>query len=76
MRIGNLRVVIYPNDHIPAHVHVIGNGNEAVWNLNCPSGPVSLRENHGFSQADLSRIEDALNPEVEYLCGRWWELHG
>lgn len=23
-RIGSLRVMIYPNDHRPAHVHVIG----------------------------------------------------
>jgi len=28
-RIGGRRVVIYPNDHRPAHVHVIGNGCEA-----------------------------------------------
>ncbi|WHZ20694.1 MAG: hypothetical protein OJF55_002843 [Rhodanobacteraceae bacterium] len=24
LRLGGLRVVIYPNDHRPAHVHVIG----------------------------------------------------
>ncbi len=28
-RINGLRVVIYPNDHKPAHVHVIGSGREA-----------------------------------------------
>ena len=28
--IGGWRVVIYPNDHRPAHVHVIGGGCEAV----------------------------------------------
>lgn len=38
-----LRVVIYPNDHRPAHVHVIGNGCEAVFNLNCPNGPNEWR---------------------------------
>ena len=32
LRIGGLRVVIYPNDHRPAHVHVIGDG-EAVFIL-------------------------------------------
>ena len=31
--IGGWRVVIYPNDHRPAHVHVIGGGCEAVFNL-------------------------------------------
>lgn len=37
-RLGGLRVVIYPNDHRPAHVHVIGAGNEAIFVLNCPGG--------------------------------------
>jgi hypothetical protein len=26
LRIGSLRVVIYPNDHPPAHVYVLGPG--------------------------------------------------
>jgi hypothetical protein len=34
LRIGGLRVVIWPNDHRPAHVHVKGAGGEAVFNLN------------------------------------------
>lgn len=38
-----LRAVIYPNDHRPAHVHVQGNGSEAIFNLGCPDGPVELR---------------------------------
>jgi hypothetical protein len=35
LRIGNLPVVIYPNDHRPAHVHVIGADGEAVFVLSC-----------------------------------------
>jgi hypothetical protein len=55
MRLDGLRVVVYPNDHRPAHVHVIGRGCEAVFTLNCMSGPVELRENYGFPRA-LSAI--------------------
>jgi hypothetical protein len=33
LRIGGLRVVIYPNDHPPAHVHVLGPGWLVVINL-------------------------------------------
>lgn len=44
LRLGALRVVIYPNDHRPAHVHVLGAGGEAVFVLNCPDGPPELRE--------------------------------
>ncbi len=47
LRFDGLRVVIYPNDHRPAHVHVIGNGHEAVYELNFPFDGAILRENYG-----------------------------
>jgi len=49
LRIGGLRVVIFPNDHRPAHVHVIGAEGEAVFILHCPNGPPALRESYGLS---------------------------
>jgi hypothetical protein len=52
LRIGGLRVVIWPNDHRPADVHVKGSGGEAVFNLNSPGGPSALRESYGFRLAD------------------------
>jgi hypothetical protein len=55
--IDGLRVVIYFNDHRPAHVHVIGDGCEAVFRLNCPTGPPELRENYGFAAGKLSKIK-------------------
>ncbi len=48
LRFDGYSVVIYPADHIPAHVHVFGGGNEAMFNLNCPAGLVMLRENTAF----------------------------
>ncbi len=48
MRFDGLRVVVYSNDHRPAHIHVIGRGCEAVFNLNCSAGPAEVRENYGF----------------------------
>jgi hypothetical protein len=33
LRRGGLRLVIYPNDHPPAHVHVLGPGWAVVINL-------------------------------------------
>ena len=48
LSLDGLRVAIYPNDHRPAHVHVIGAGVEAVFDLRCPQGPPVLRESHGF----------------------------
>ena len=75
LRIGNLRVVVYPNDHRPAHVHIIGPGPEAVFYLNCSTGSVRLRENDGFPHRELNRIELALNKHVVELCAAWKEIH-
>ena len=76
LRFEGLRVVIYPNDHRPAHVHVIGRGCEAVFNLNCPAGPVAVRENYGFSRRFIRRIGTALMSHQAALCEAWEGIHG
>lgn len=76
LTIFGLRVVIYPNDHRPAHVHVQGSGCEAVFNLRCPAGPPALRENYGFSQKELGRIGGALAKNLAELCAKWRVAHG
>jgi hypothetical protein len=76
LRLAGLRVAIYPNDHRPAHVHVMGNGLEAVFELNCPAGPASLRENYGFAQRELNAIQKALGEHVPRLCLDWEGFHG
>ena len=76
MELDGLRAVVYPNDHRPAHVHVIGSGCEAVFNLNCPAGPVELRENYRFRRRALSRILDVLRTHLEELCRAWEHIHG
>ena len=60
LRVDGLRVVLYPNDHRPPHVHVLGAGTEAVFILNCPAGPPTLRGNYGFTTGELNRIASAL----------------
>lgn len=75
-RSHGLRVVVYPNDHRPAHVHVIGAEGEAVFILNCPDGPATLRECHGFSSTALRRLADMLNRVVLELCDEWEAIHG
>ncbi len=74
--IDGLRVVIYPNDHRSAHVHVIGKGCEAVFKLNCPEGPPELRENYGFAAGQLSRIRAALMSRLAHICAGWSKIHG
>jgi hypothetical protein len=76
LRFGTLRVVIYPNDHRPAHLHVIGHAHEAVFKLNCPAGPMVLRENYGFSRIDVSRAKRILLQHLARLCSEWERIHG
>lgn len=76
LRFGGLRVVIYPNDHRPAHVHIIGQGHEAVFELNVPVGVVSLRENYGFTRRDLAAIARALVQNLAALLSAWERIHG
>ena len=76
LRIGAWRVVIYPNDHRPSHVHVIGQGCEAVFDLQCPNGPPKLRENYRFGLNETGRIEKALIANLTDLCGEWERIHG
>lgn len=76
LRIGGLRVVIYPNDHRPPHVHVIGAEGEAVFLLNCPDGPPELRESFGFRASELRRLVDVLLPTVPGLCAKWGAILG
>jgi hypothetical protein len=76
LRIGGRRVVIYTNDHRPAHVHVFGAGTQAIFWLACPDGPPSLRGSYGLTTAELNRIADALAAELAALCGAWEQIHG
>jgi hypothetical protein len=75
LRFDGLRVVVYPNDHRPAHVHAIGAAGEAVFVLHCPDGPPSLRESFGFNRSQLSRIEAELTGALALLCAKWRSIH-
>jgi Domain of unknown function (DUF4160) len=75
LRFDGLRVVVYPNDHRPAHVHVIGAAGEAVFVLHCPDGPPSLRESVGFNRSQLSRIKAELTGALALLCAKWRSIH-
>jgi hypothetical protein len=76
LRIDGFRIVVYPNDHRPPHVHVIGGGGEALFILHCPGGPPTLSRNFGFPLAQLNAIVRELDSRIEELCHAWYEIHG
>ena len=46
------------------------------YELKCPTGPVELRENYGFTRRELVRIAEILNGNLVPLCGAWESIHG
>jgi hypothetical protein len=75
LRIGKYRFVIYVFDHEPAHVHVKSDDAEAIFYLNCPAGPVSLRKNFGFGASEVNQVLHLVRQNLEVLCAAWKALH-
>ena len=58
---AGLHVVFHSNDHRPAHVHVMGDGKEAVFTPHCPQGPSKLRNSYRFRLREVNRIKIQLD---------------
>jgi hypothetical protein len=55
---------------------VIGSDVEAKFQLNCPSGPVEIDENFGFSRRQVKQILVELTAVLGLLCQEWRRIHG
>ncbi len=75
LRAHGLRVVIFVNDHLPAHVHVIGDG-EAKINLIGANGAPELVWADGMNHGDLRRAVRLVIEQQAFLLERWEEIHG
>lgn len=71
LRLDGLRVVIYPNDHPPAHVHVIGPGLVVVNLLD-----LAVREAIGCNEQDARRILRVIAGHRDELLAAWRRIHG
>ena len=75
LRGDGLRVVIYANDHQPAHVHVLGNG-EAKINLAGAGGAPDLVWAEGMTRAEVRRAMQLVAEQQAFLLQRWEDIHG
>ena len=71
LRSEGLRVVIYPNDHPPAHVHVIGPDWEVVINLI----GLEVREVIDGSDRDARRALRLVSDNRVTLLNAWRRVH-
>lgn len=75
LRAGGLRVVVFANDHLPAHVHIFGDG-EAKIDLLGPDGSPTLVWAFGMSRGEIRRAMRIVVARQAFLLARWEEIHG
>jgi hypothetical protein len=64
--------VIYPNDHLPAHVYVLGPGRVVVIDLIGPK----VREAIGCSEQEARRVLRLIEDHQAELMEAWRRFHG
>jgi histidinol phosphatase-like PHP family hydrolase len=74
-REGGFRVAIYTDDHVPAHVHVLKDG-EVIVTLVGEDGAPEIRQTTGTTRADQRKSLQIVIEQQEYLLARWQEIHG
>jgi hypothetical protein len=72
LRIGGLRVAIYPNDHPPAHAHVPGPGWVVVVDLVA----IEVREAIGCSEHEARRVVRLIAHRRQVPLDAWRRFHG
>lgn len=74
-REGGFRVVIYTDDHEPAHVHVLKDG-EVIVDLVGADGLPEIRQAAGVTRADERKSLRIVIEQQENLLAKWQEMHG
>lgn len=74
--VGAYRVVVYLNDHAPAHAHAVGADGEARFALGDDPGDVRLIDVAGISRSDLRRIAAAIMDRHGECLDFWRNIHG
>lgn len=67
-------VMIYPNDHRPAHVHVYKSGLVVISLNNRRTAP-SIREVRGMSRQDVRDALILVAENKKMLARRWRSIH-
>lgn len=74
-RAHGLRIVIYTDDHEPAHVHVFGDGHAKI-NLAGLDGEPELVWAEDMKRNEVRRAMAVVTENREMFLARWREMHG
>lgn len=72
---AGFRFVICTNDHVPAHVHVDGEGSAKI-NLAGPDGAPELVEAWNMKRGDIRKAMQIVAEQQEKMLERWRAIHG
>jgi len=73
-RAYGLRIIIYADDHDPAHVHVFGDGHAKI-NLIGPDGRPELIWADAMKRNDIRRAMMIVTEHQEDFLARWRDIH-
>jgi Domain of unknown function (DUF4160) len=79
IRVDGFRVVIYPNDHIPAHVHVVKGSGEVRIDLGSIEAEIlpSIMSISGkISDKDVVKALRLVAEHQSELLDEWGKIHG
>jgi len=74
-RAHGFRIVIYTQDHKPAHVHVTGPGRAKI-NLLGPDGRPEVVDVVGIKNSDMRRLLTEVTEHRDRLMREWERIHG
>ena len=77
LRKDGFRVVIYPGDHLPPHVHVLKTGGEVKIEVNLPGQPpVITSVSPGMNNQDVAKALKLVTQNQPLLLAEWRRIHG
>jgi hypothetical protein len=71
-RENGVRFVIYLDDHLPAHIHIIGDGEAKI----ALEPDIELLWQRGFSNLDVKKALDVVKTNRIEFLSRWKLIHG
>lgn len=76
LRQDGFDVMIYVDDHPPAHAHVFKAGGQLIMNLGDEDTPPSIREVKGMTKGEARRAVVIVEDNQGTLLRKWREIHG
>lgn len=76
-REDGFQIRIYPNDHLPRHVHVFKSDGEVIIQLGSETETPSIDEVHkGISNKDVAKALTLVQVNQVKLLESWKNIHG